>query len=46
MAERHSSSHSPTLKRFPIIADLKRIVLADDNANDIELTVIALRESG
>jgi len=29
----------------PVIAELKRIVLAEDNANDIELTLTALREN-
>ena len=28
-----------------MIADLKRILLAEDNANDVELTVMALREN-
>jgi len=28
-----------------VIADLKRIVLAEDNANDVELTLTALREN-
>ena len=28
-----------------MIADLKRIVLAEDNANDVELTLTALREN-
>jgi CheY-like chemotaxis protein len=28
-----------------VIADLKRIVLAEDNANDVELTLAALREN-
>jgi CheY-like chemotaxis protein len=28
-----------------VIADVKRIVLAEDNANDIELTMTALREN-
>ena len=28
-----------------MIAELKRIVLAEDNANDVELTMSALREN-